>query len=90
MGRTLARLSPAVNDGNPGSRSEYPILAPNLRAPARPGRHACSAPTPHPDSEAAMFPRIRPLVLSLALLAVAGSAVAVPRTVLMEKFTNTS
>lgn len=37
-----------------------------------------------------MFLRIRPLVLGFALLAMAGSAAAVPRTVLMEKFTNTS
>ncbi len=33
---------------------------------------------------------ISPFVLGLALLAAASTAAAVPRTVLMEKFTNTS
>jgi hypothetical protein len=33
---------------------------------------------------------LSPLLVGLALLAAASSALAVPRTVLMEKFTNTS
>ena len=32
---------------------------------------------------------LQPLVLGLALLATASTAIAVPRTVLFEKFTNT-